>query len=122
MINELLRNIFTDAGLGVHSDHLLMLSKRQLVIVLLWEFPKLLLKLIKNYLIPSSLSLSDINAFNTKLLIQKTIATLKVTRYLIFFIYFYLLIFLSVLFRGVLYSVMCFIRFFHSYRELFRVV
>ncbi len=43
MINEL-RNIFTDAGLGVHFDHLLMFSKRQLVTVIRWGSPKLDIK------------------------------------------------------------------------------
>ncbi len=82
MINEL-RNIFTDSGLGAHFDHLLMFSKRQ---SFSGDLRNYILKLIKNYLIPSSLSLSDANAFYTKLL--KIIATLKVTRYLIFFFYF----------------------------------
>ncbi len=43
MINELI-NIFMDVGLGVHFDHLLMFSKRQLVTVLLWVSPKLDIK------------------------------------------------------------------------------
>ncbi len=40
MINKL-RNIFTDAGLGAHFDHLLVFSKRQLVTVHLWGSTKL---------------------------------------------------------------------------------
>ncbi len=43
MINDL-RNIFRDAGLGAHFDHLLRFSKRQLVTVLLWGSPKLDIK------------------------------------------------------------------------------
>ena len=56
--------------------------------------------------------------FNTTMYIAiakllKIIATLKVTHYLIFF---------SILFRGVVYSVMCFILFFLSCRELCQVL